>query len=117
MIGLLGWNEKFAEEATVLLNVFYDKVDWQHSSPFKPVISQVGEEFEVNYLIENREENRKNLVICLKAPCMNKNYRQEVFSWHHLRVKEYTSEDETYLWIKRNFGKFQTCGFHDWKVF
>lgn len=45
LIGLLGWNEKTVEESIVLLNLFYDKVDWQYSSPFKPVIGQVGEDF------------------------------------------------------------------------
>lgn len=54
LIGLLGWSQKTAEQATILLNVFYDKSDWQFSSPFKPVISQVGQDFEINYLIENR---------------------------------------------------------------
>lgn len=42
LVGLLGWDDKIAEESTVLLNIFYDNVDWQLYAPFKPVICQVG---------------------------------------------------------------------------
>lgn len=87
MVGLQGWNDEMSEEVVLLLNVFYDNVDWQLHSPFKPVIVQVGEEFEVNYLIDNKEQYRQNLILCLKAPCMDKHYRGEVFSWHHLKIK------------------------------
>ncbi len=48
---------------------------------------------------------------------MDKLFRKEVFSWHHLKIKEYTNDDDTYLWIKANFNNFKTCGFYDWKLF
>ena len=44
-------------------------------------------------------------------------FRKEVFSWHRLEIKEYQSDDETYLWIQNNFINFQKCGFYDWKLF
>jgi hypothetical protein len=117
LIGLQGWDERVAEEAVILLNVLYDNVDWQFNSPFKPVICQVGEDFEINYLIENKEQFRQNLILCLKAPCMDKHFRKEVFSWHHLKIKEYTKDDDVYLWVKTHFKTFRTCGFYDWKLF
>lgn len=45
LVGLLGWDESSAEQSVVLLNVFYDNVDWQLYAPFKPVICEVGQEF------------------------------------------------------------------------
>lgn len=54
LIGLLGWNDEMATEATVLLNVLYDGVDWQREAPFNPIISQVDEKFMINYLIDGK---------------------------------------------------------------
>ena len=46
-----------------------------------------------------------------------KNFRKDVFSWHRFEIKEYKSDDETYLWIEKKFNNFQKCGFYDWKLF
>ena len=62
--------------------MYYDNCDWQINSELNSVIRVEGQEFEIDYLIENKVQNRKNLIICLKAPCFNGLFNGEVFSWH-----------------------------------
>lgn len=87
LIGLQGWDREMAEEAVPLLNAYYDGTDWQIATPLRAIIAQVGENFSINYLIEDKLSYRNNLLLCLKAPCMDKHYNEEVFSWHHIRLK------------------------------
>lgn len=34
-----------------------------------------------------------------------------------MTIKEYQSDDDTYLWVQKTFANFQKCGFYDWKLF
>ena len=48
---------------------------------------------------------------------MDKNYHEDVFSWHHIKIREFTSEGNTYLWVELDLETFKKCGFHDWKLY
>lgn len=45
-------------------------------SALRPSIAQVGDNFTINYLIENIPDHRENVMLCLKAPCQNPLYNQ-----------------------------------------
>lgn len=107
-----------ANDATVLLNVLYDGVDWQNRTPFHPIIGQVNEKFMINYLIDTKDNRQPQfLKICLKAPCMDEIYEGDVFSWHIPETKEFRSDDDRYLAIHMHLGKFKRTGIYDWKLF
>ena len=50
LVQLLGYYEmSVRDQAVVLLNMLYDGVDWQLTSPFKPIIKCVGQHFKGKY--------------------------------------------------------------------
>ena len=101
-----------------MLNVYYDNSDWQIRSAFRPSVAQTGEQFSINYLIENTKDHRDLITVCVKAPCFNSHYNEEIFSWHRPKRNEYVSEDDaTFLWVGLELGAFSKCGFYDWKLF
>lgn len=116
LIALQGWRG-FTEEAVKYLNVYYDNCDWQINSEYNSVIAVSGEPFQVNYLIENIKKYRESLIFCLKAPCYNPHYSEEVFSWHRPQLVEYMSDGESYIWVQMKLGHFHKCGFYDWTLF
>lgn len=100
-----------------MLNVYYDHSDWQIRAAFKPIIEQKGDKFIINYLIEDTKAHRELITVCVKSPCFNSMYNEEVFSWHRPKLNEYDNEENTYLWVQLDLGRFAKCGFYDWKLF
>lgn len=54
LIGMMGWEGDVAEETIKLLNAYYDKSNWQIRCEFTPVISEIGKNFQVDYLIDKQ---------------------------------------------------------------
>jgi hypothetical protein len=78
LIGLLGMQDiRVRDHAIKLLNILYDRVDWQlvfllylQNNPFKSKISCVGDQFEITYLIEYAEYI-DDLILLLNSPCFH----------------------------------------------
>src|SRR5690606_17697059 len=115
LIGLIGWKDD-SDKAIKLLNCYYASNDWQSNDVSKPTICQCGENFTINYLIEN-SKYRDQIIVCLKAPCFNSQYNHYCFSFHKPKLNEYHADNYSYLWVQNPFGKFKKSGFYDWILY
>lgn len=63
---MLGWGGEITDDAVRLLNIYYDGVDWQLRSPFRPVISSVGKRVKIDYLVDD-QKCEQDLVFLIKT--------------------------------------------------
>jgi hypothetical protein len=60
LIGMLGHKIlRIKERGVILLNIIYDEVDWQLKQSYSPVIKQVEEKWDIEYLIRREEVEGK----------------------------------------------------------
>lgn len=116
LIGLQGW-KNCTDTAIKLLNVYYDNCDWQLTSEYNPVVNVTGDNFMINYLIDNPKPNHQSIIYCLNAPCFDDSIPIEVFSWHIPKLVEYNYDEISYVWAQMDFGKFPRSGFYNFVMF
>lgn len=116
LIALQGW--KGLTDASIrLLNVYYDNCDWQINSEYNSVVYVTGDQFQINYLIDNPEKHQQSLVYCLNAPCLDESIPIEIFSWHIPTLVEYIYDDYRYLSAEMDFGVYPRSGFYNFAMF
>lgn len=60
LIGMLGHKIlRIKERGVILLNIIYDEVDWQLKQSYSPVIKQVEDKWDIEYLIRREEVEGK----------------------------------------------------------
>lgn len=126
LVALLGHPvERIRHTGTVLLNMFYDRHDWQHDVPFVPVIKQVGDDFEVTVSIQDEADPKKGevpkgVVLILSAPSFDPGSKYNCYSYHTLDwlPRENTTRvRKSHAWMGSvKFRAFSRCGFYDWRV-
>jgi hypothetical protein len=70
----------------VLLNMLYDGIDWQLTSPFKPVVRIVGQHFKVNVIVdlELEKNNNSQIFLGLSAPSPIEGLNKVILTWHKI---------------------------------
>ena len=108
------------DQAVVLLNMFYDGVDWQLSSAFRPVVRVVGQHFKVNLIVDldmsTKENSNAQIFIGLSAPSPIEGVNKTLLTWHKIESRNILSSTGHMTEIFINFGKFWKCGFYDWRI-
>lgn len=119
-----------------LLNILYDRHDWQREIPLVPVVKQVADPFVVTVTLTDSADPARGEVPCgifliLCAPSFNPNSPLEIYSYHEfqwtfsadssvnasLPQLRYPGGRKGRQWIGRvDFGTFPRCGFYDWRV-
>lgn len=144
LVALLGHSDpKVRGRVTVLLNMFYDKHDWQHDVPFVPVIKQVGDEFEIIVCLDDNANPKKGevpegVLLILSSPSFDPQSVYDSYSYHFIDwlpteslkgrlsgMPRYgcataygrTRQPSRHRWIGSvKFENFSRCGFYDWRV-
>lgn len=117
LIGMLAWENEVSEETIKLLNAYYDRTNWQIRCEFTPVISEVGKQFRVDYLIDKQGVKEEELVFLIMSPSLNpKCQNKYTLTWHRPILQEYVTQDHSYLWCTLKMGKFTKTGLYDWKL-
>ena len=77
------------DQAVILLNMLYDGVDWQLSSPFRPVVKCIGQHFTVSIIVDYEMEKNKQsqLYLGLSAPYPVEGYNKQILSWHKIDLR------------------------------
>ena len=114
-IQLLGHLEKeIRNESVKVLNIIYDQTIWQEKSPFpleNTKIKLLGEELNLELVIENEIYNEKSVVLIVSSPSMNKNINYTVTTF--IKCQNIKEEGDTTTLIY-NLGKLCKCGYYDW---
>eukprot|EP00917_Polyrhabdina_sp_WS-2016_P011033 GHVP01024186.1.p1 GENE.GHVP01024186.1~~GHVP01024186.1.p1 ORF type:complete len:2011 (-),score=317.95 GHVP01024186.1:3954-9986(-) len=134
LVALLGSDDDvILKKAIILLNVLYDRHDWQAKEAFLPIVSSVGDPFGVEIKIWDSAHPDKSkpegIFLILSAPTFCSRVNVNVYSYHDFTwTPGPTTRNEgaglprfriagKRRWIgKVNFGSFPRCGFYDWRV-
>lgn len=87
LVQLLGYSDiSVRDQAVVFLNIFYDGLDWQLISAFKPVIRVVGQHFKVNITVnfDIAKNPDAQIFIGLSAPSPIEHVNQTILTWHKI---------------------------------
>ena len=114
-IQLLGHiDREIRNDAVKILNIIYDQTTWQDKSPFpleNTKIQLLGEELNLELVINIEEYKEKNIVLILSSPCENKNINYTVTTF--IKCQNEEEEDDT-IKLRFNLGKLSKCGYYDW---
>jgi len=119
LVQLLGFQDIFVrDQATVLLNMLYDGVDWQMQSAFRPIVRCVGQHFKLEMTLRRDNFSLANdtIFVGVSAPCNLPSTHDPVLSWHRIEERNIMKTTSHEVSISINFGKFWKCGFYDWRV-
>ena len=98
------------EEATKLLNMLYDGVNWQYDEPFCPKIRRVHDTFTVDAHVLLKPKDQ--VCVLLSAPSFDTNNASDhVLTLHGAEISEKGGRCSV------KFPKFPRAGFYDWKFF
>lgn len=145
LVALLGHSDvKVRGRAAVLLNMFYDRHDWQVDVPFVPVIKEIGDVFEVTVCVDDganptKGETPQGVALILSAPSFDPESPYDCYSYHTIdwlpmeslkgKISGMSRFSGTmaygrscapvarHRWIGTvKFQNFTRCGFFDWRV-
>ena len=74
-------------------------------------IQLLGEELNLELVINIEEYNEKSIVLILSSPCVNKNINYTLTTF--IKCQNVEEEDDT-IKLRFNLGKLSKCGYYDW---
>ena len=114
-IQLLGHlDREVRNDAVKILNIIYDQTTWQEKSPFpleNTKIQLLGEQLNLELVIDNASYSEKSVVLVVSSPCVNKNINYTVTTF--IKCESEKEENNTRK-LKFNLGKLSKCGYYDW---
>lgn len=97
-----------------LLNIFYDGVNWQLDSPFRPVVCTTEDSMRVDTTVSTVCGPGEKFRFLVCAPSFNmESERTNIVTIH---APKYASEFNSVTQLRLNLPRFPRCGFYDWRV-
>jgi len=115
-ICLLGHEEsQIREKAIIYLNILIDGIEWQLKGGYKTVVSTVGSEHFVSYVLESESDyGSQNVIYLLYSFPFDNTDEPPLLSWHQPEISS-LSDDPAHILATVELGAFPRAGFYDWK--
>lgn len=115
LILLLGhWNKNVIDNSVVLLNVFYDGIDFQFKHPYNPLVSFVNQDFIVDTTIFCKEDPQM-VYIAIINPFQSSETKKQSIQQFLIDIKPIEGKPN-YFSIYLNLFRFMKSGFYDWRI-
>jgi len=115
-ICLLGHKEsQIREKSIIYLNLLIDGVEWQLKGGYKTVVSTVGSDHFVSYVLESESEfGSQNVIYLLYSFPFDNSDEPPLLSWHQPEISP-LPDDPAHVLARVELGSFPRAGFYDWK--
>ena len=115
LILLLGhWNKNVIDNSVVLLNVFYDGIDFKFKHPYNPLVSFVNQDFIVDTTIFCKEDPQM-VYIAIINPFQSSETKKQSIQQFLIDIKPIEGKPN-YFSIYLNLFRFMKSGFYDWRI-